>query len=75
MIAGQLRSPLPCPVSHKSGILRSRHFALSESWAYITLYIVQVALQVSFQVEQEAGDLESDLLSPVVSFGPEFFRG
>ena len=41
---------------------------------YIVLYILQVGFQVSFQVEQDAGGVESDLSSPVVSFGPEIFR-
>ena len=43
--------------------------------SYIMLYIKQVGFQVSFQVEQEASHLESDLSSPVVSFEPEFFVG
>ena len=35
------------------------------------VYVVQVGLQVSFQVEQDAVHLESDLLSPVLSFASE----
>ena len=42
--------------------------------SYIPIYAVQVRLQVGFQVEQDASHLESDLSSPVVSFGPEIFR-
>ena len=43
-------------------------------WAYTFLYIVQVGFQVSFQVDQDAVHVESDLESPGVSYGPEIFR-
>ena len=32
-----------------------------ERCPYVTVYVLQVGLQVSFQVEQESIDLESDL--------------
>ena len=41
---------------------------------YIQIYVVQVAFQVSFQVGQVTDHVESDLLSPVVSYGPRILR-
>ena len=35
------------------------------------IYVLQVRFQVGFQVEQDAGHLESDLLSPVLSLASE----
>ena len=46
-----------------------------ERQSYIALYIIQVGFQVSFQVEPDAGHVESDLESPGFSFGPKFFVG
>ena len=57
----------------RPGSSQSRRSAAWARWSYISIYIVLVGLQVSFQAGQVTVHVESDLLSPVVSYGQKNF--